>query len=152
MKIAIGADHGGFNYKEEIKKVFNEKHEFIDGVRIPENNELTNDAEAELLAAIEKEKADAANSKEANRIKLQKLRNDIIKYYNEALTQDAYNSYVTVRDALNVALAAYNNAAVAKLMAEISLEAVQKEYDDAKALAPLFDASDVQLLSDAHVI
>ena len=129
-----------------------EKHEFIDGVRIPENNELTNDAEAELLAAIEKEKADAANSKEANRIKLQKLRNDIIKYYNEALTQDAYNGYVTVRDALNVALVAYNNAAVAKLMAEISLEVAQKAYDDAKALADAPESTEVEdaKLADAE--
>lgn len=30
MKIAIGADHGGFLYKEKIKEVFGSKHEFID--------------------------------------------------------------------------------------------------------------------------
>ena len=30
MKIAIGADHGGFAYKEEIKKYFSGEHEFID--------------------------------------------------------------------------------------------------------------------------
>ena len=30
MKIAIGSDHGGFLYKEEIKKVFKDRCEFID--------------------------------------------------------------------------------------------------------------------------
>lgn len=30
MKIVIGADHGGYNYKEEIKKHFMAKYEFID--------------------------------------------------------------------------------------------------------------------------
>ena len=121
-----------------------EVHKFIEGVRIPENNELSSDSDAELLAAIEKEKADAANNKEATRIKLQKLRTDIIKYYNEALTQDAYNGYVVVREALNTALTAYENASLAKTNSAIALKAAQAAYDAAKALAEASEATEVE--------
>ena len=112
-----------------------EKHEFIEGVRIPENNELLSDAEAELLAAIEKEINDAANGKEEHRVELQTLRNDIIKYYNEATTQEAYNSYIALSDALSAALAEYNKAAVNKLSSSMALTAATKAYDEAKAAA-----------------
>lgn len=37
MKIAIGADHGGFLYKEEIKKKFAGKYDFIDVGALEEN-------------------------------------------------------------------------------------------------------------------
>ena len=109
-----------------------EKHKFIDGLRIPENNELLMDAESALAAAIEMEIANAENEKETTRAKLQKLKNDIEKIYN-AWSDDF--GYDAARDGFDAAYEAYKTVAAAKAVADAALEAAQKAYDDAKALA-----------------
>ena len=59
MKIVIGADHGGFFYKEKVKKEFEKDYEFID-VGAYEINETDNYAEFSFKvgAMIQEGKAD----------------------------------------------------------------------------------------------
>jgi len=112
-----------------------EKHEFIPGIRIPENSELSNDAEDALAAAIAKEKADADVKKEELRVQIQKLRADILKYNNELTTWEGYESYNKVATAFIDALDAYKAIITAKGEAEAALEVATKAHEDAKAAA-----------------
>lgn len=109
-----------------------EKHEFIEGIRIPENNELADDADAALAAAIAKEKADAAVEKEQIRIKIQNLRNDILKY-NKVLTDDF--GYIVALDAFKKDFEAYKLAIADKSAKDTALEGANKAYEDAKLAA-----------------
>ena len=109
-----------------------EKHEFIEGIRIPENNELTEDADAALAAAIAKEKADAAIEKEEIRGKIQKLRNDIIKY--SKIFYEDYG-YGKALDTFDKAFSDYKIAVADKKTADAALEESNKAYEAAKAAA-----------------
>ena len=123
-----------------------EKHEFITGIRIPENNELNSDAEDALAAAIAKEKADAAVERDALRVKLQTLKNDIIKY-NKIFEEDfGYSDALTVfKDAYDAYVAALAN----KTLADEALAAAQKAYDDAKAISDAEGATEEQMAATA---
>ena len=120
-----------------------EKHEFIDGVRIPDNDEIFSDADAALAAAIAKEKADAAVEKEELRIKLQKIKNDIVKYYMVLTTSEDYG-YGEVLDAMSTSFIEYKKLCEDKKLADDALAAAQKAYDDAKAVADAEGATDEQ--------
>ena len=67
-----------------------EKHEFIDGVRVPNTDEVVGDSEKALLEALQKEIEDAATEKETLRVKLQAIRKNIYdaeKYLPTALDE-----------------------------------------------------------------
>ena len=121
-----------------------EKHEFIEGIRIPENNELLSDAEEALEAALAKEKADAEAEREETRLKIQKLRADILKYSEEANTSKAYNSYLDVAQAYSDAFDAYTAAVTVKNTADAALKAADEAYADAKSAAEATDLTPEQ--------
>ena len=120
-----------------------EKHEFIDGIRIPENNELAGDAEDALAAAIAKEKAEAAVEKEELRVKLQTLRNDILKY-NAILTGADDFGYTAAELNFLEAYEAYQLAVADKNAKDTALEEANKAYEDAKAAAEAEGLTDEQ--------
>ena len=123
-----------------------EKHQFISGVRIPENQELYNDAESQLADAIAKEKADSDAAQEEIRVKLQKLRRDIISYDSavaEVLSGSNFG-YGVARNALAEAFTAYETAIASKKTAEDAVKAATEAYDAAKAAAEAAGATDEQ--------
>jgi hypothetical protein len=120
-----------------------EKHEFIDGIRIPDNDELIGDADAALAAAIAKEKADAAIDKEALRAKLQGIRNDILKY-NTVLTTSEDYGYNVVLNNMESCFDEYKSLVAAKNSADEAVVAAQAAYDAAKAIADADGATDEQ--------
>jgi hypothetical protein len=123
-----------------------EKHEFISGVRIPENQELYNDAESQLADAIAKEKADEDAAQEEIRVKLQNLRRDIMKYdglVTEVLAGNTFG-YDVAKNAFTTALAAYEPALAAKNTAEATLKTATEAYDAAKTAAAAAGATDEQ--------
>ena len=120
-----------------------EKHEFIDGIRIPDNDELIGDADAALAAAIAKEKADAAIDKEALRAKLQGIRNDILKY-NTVLTTSEDYGYNAVLNNMESCFDEYKSLVAAKNSADEAVVAAQAAYDAAKAIADADGATDEQ--------
>ncbi len=120
-----------------------EKHMFIDGVRIPENNELLTDADAALADAIAKEKAEAAREKEDLRVKLQLIRSELIKYsaiFNGDNDYGFTSAYTNLNDALNSYIEKKNNDSA---MTEI-VENLKAQYEEAKALAEAEGATDAQ--------
>ena len=120
-----------------------EKHKFIDGLRIPDSGEIIDDADAALAAAIAKEKANAATEKETLRVKLQGIRNDIIKY-DSVLNKGNDYGYNAAHNGFTAAYAEYKEAVAAKKSADEALVEAQKAYDEAKALAEAEGATDEQ--------
>ena len=128
-----------------------EKHEFISGIRIPENNELESDAEDALAAAIEKEKVEAAIAKEEIRSKLQLMRNELIKY-NAIIEGEETFGFSESKNAFNDAMESYvllvketkPEKEAALELAKAAVETAQSAYDAAKALADAEGATDEQ--------
>ena len=110
-----------------------EKHEFIEGVRIPENNELASDADQALADAIAKEQAEAAAEKEQIRAQIQQLRNDILKY-NKVFEDNAFG-YNDALVAFGTDFTAYKAAIADKTVKDAELEKANKAYEDAKLAA-----------------
>ncbi len=120
-----------------------EKHEFIEGIRIPDRDELLTDADAALAAAIAKEKIDAANEKEALRAKLQGIRNDIVKYHNALDAGDVYG-YGLAYTNMSSNLEEYKTLVAAKKTADEAVALAQTAYDEAKAIADAEGATEEQ--------
>ena len=123
-----------------------EKHEFISGIRIPENDELYNDAQSQLAAAIAKEKADENAVQEEIRVKLQKLRKDIVKYdaaANDIMSGDDF-SYNVAKNALAKVVTEYETALANKTAAESAAKAATEAYNAAKATADVAEATEEQ--------
>ena len=123
-----------------------EKHEFINGMRIPENNELCGDAESQLAAAILKEKADEDATREEIRVKLQKLRKDIVKYdaaVNDIMSGDDF-SYNVAKNAFVTAFTAYETALANKKTTADAVTAATEAYDAAKKAADAPEATEEQ--------
>lgn len=127
-----------------------EKHEFIEGIRIPENNELESDAEDALAAAIAKEKADAAIAKEELRVKLQLMRNELIKY-NAIIDGTEDFGYNTAKEVFFNSMNVYSTLKETKAEKDEALEnakaaydTANAEYEAAKAIADAEGATDEQ--------
>ena len=120
-----------------------EKHMFIDGIRIPENNELLSDAEDSLAAAIAKEKADAAREKEELRVKLQLIRSELIKYTAIFNGEDSYG-FESASTNFEKALNSYVEKKANETAMTETVNSLKAEYEAAKALAEAEGATDAQ--------
>lgn len=109
-----------------------DEHKFISGLRVPDNNELLNDADDALLKAIEAEKLDAANAKESLRVKLQKVRSDLLTY-RSIMNGSLDYGFADAKTAFETARAAYADALNDKSAKEAAVAAAQAEYDAAQA-------------------
>lgn len=133
------------------------EHKFIDGlaVRIPDDNEIADDAMNKLLAMAEAEKAAAEVNRESVRQTIQAVRKNLLALekilptaFDEAVDGSVAYLYKTATDAatvLDVALVAMNTAKDELDALEAAkpeeptdeekqaLEAAQKAYDDAVA-------------------
>ncbi len=114
-----------------------EHHEFIDGVRVPNTDEIIKDSEEELFNLIQKEIEDAANDKENLRVTLQTIRKNVFdaeKYLpgacdetdSESIKSRYTAAIASKKDSLNTAIAniatreATLEAAAAALLADPS--------------------------------
>ncbi len=70
-----------------------EEHYFLEGVRVPNNDEIVKDSEKELFDAIQNEIKNAADEKEALRLKLQTIRKNL--YELEDILPDACDPAVS---------------------------------------------------------
>ena len=109
-----------------------EEHKFIGGLRVPDNNELLNDANEALRKAIEAEKLDAATAKESLRVKLQRVRTDLLTY-RSIMNGSLDYGFADAKTAFETARAAYANALNDKSAKEAAVATAQAEYDVAKA-------------------
>ena len=119
-----------------------EKHIFIDGVRIPENNELLNDADEALAAAIAKEKAEAEAEKEDIRVKLQLIRSELIKY-NALFDGENYGLSDAI-EAFSTAMDNYSALKDDESALKGALELANADYEAKKAIAEAEGATDEQ--------
>ncbi len=104
-----------------------ENHIFLDGQRIPDNDEILGDSEQDLTNAINKEIQDAADEKEYLRVTLQSVRKYTIELKTElpavldvtnnsgvekkyAAVTAAYDKMITNKNAYDSRLAAFNAA------------------------------------------
>ena len=109
-----------------------EEHKFIGGLRVPDNNELLNDANEALRKAIETEKLDAATAKESLRVKLQRVRTDLLTY-RSIMNGSLDYGFADAKTAFETARAAYANSLNDKSAKEAAVATAQAEYDVAKA-------------------
>ena len=120
-----------------------EEHKFIGGLRVPDNNELLNDADEALRKAIEAEKLDAATAKESLRVKLQRVRTDLLTY--RSIMNGSFDyGFADAKTAFETARAAYANALNDKSAKEAAVATAQAEYDVAKAEAEQEGATEEQ--------
>jgi hypothetical protein len=120
-----------------------DEHKFIGGLRVPDNNELLNDADEALRKAIEAEKLDAATAKESLRVKLQRVRTDLLTY-RSIMNGSLDYGFADAKTAFETARAAYANALNDKSAKEAAVATAQAEYDVAKAEAEQEGATEEQ--------
>ena len=123
-----------------------EAHEFIEGLRIPNDDEIAEDSSKELMDAIQKEIDDAAANKETLRALLQAVRKNLLdweKYVavdNENSAKALYELKATKLQALKDAVATLDTAEAAVKAAEEALaatpETAEENDESAEELTP----------------
>ena len=108
-------------------------HYFMDGVRVPDNDELEADAEALLNALVQKEQAALAEAEKEQNFRIltaRKLLKGPILAMNDTLTSTGEDR--TVADKKDGVASTYTQFSTA-LTAQKNLAIAQKAYDDVKA-------------------
>jgi len=109
-----------------------EDHKFIDGVRIPNADEIASDSTDKLFEAIYKDILDAANEKETLRVTLQNVRKYLLAWSDyvamtEGTADDLYNTVAAAQ------LAEFKTAVAAVETAAAAVKAAQDAVDAAAA-------------------
>lgn len=147
-----------------------EKHQFIGGIRIPDNDEIYDDAIADLELLLEAEKTAAADEKESIRARIQEIRSTLRAYEKildgddlgytvaKASFDSCFDKYVLAKNAVTdaeTALAAKKSDMDAKAEALATAEAdeaakkteaetAKAAYEEAQAIADAEGATEEQ--------
>ena len=125
-------------YYKDINKVLGdvqtqtiEDHKFIDGIRVPDDDELIVDAEVALNEFLAQEKAEAAKEKEAIRAEIDKIRNMLYEYKDLA-AGNWNDTYADAKAAIEPAIADYIAKLAITAEKEAALEAAKAAYEAGK--------------------
>lgn len=124
------------SYYEKINEVLGgdvqtstiEDHKFITGVRLPDADELYDDAQALINSLLAQEKADAENEKETLRATLQSIRTKLVRY-KELLDGKWNDSYATAVAAFEESMTALSAAKAKKIEADEALKKATEDFD-----------------------
>ena len=102
-----------------------EVHKFIDGQRIPNAEEILQDANSELMNSIQQEVENAATNKEALRVVLQTVRKNLLDW-DKYVVADNENSAIALNEIKAEKLEALKDAAAALAKADESVKLAEE--------------------------